>query len=186
MTTFLHYIGARYKPERFIAEAEKYGVTRRVAWHRAKKFSFGDRVLLAQWSKGEPYLFAEFAINSIVVEGDAGAETIAHLMEEGLIQGDIIQGDFEVKRECGSYSIVCACRLDESVTIEELVELCQSTTDEPWFMVGGPLTKVFDDPVDLDERVGFFRGFKEVGSERDPETSTPSALQVVERYRQKK
>ena len=158
---FMHYIGGRYSRPSFIREARKQGVSRRVSVSHAKTMNFGDTVVLAVWNSGSPTAFAEFQIQHITLSSDVAEAVGQQLAEEGRATSSG-NGPVSIVRQCGYYCIVGSWTVDAE--FGEIVELAEVAAKEkgtkPWYMISGPLTRVYAEPKPLPMHTKFFRGFK--------------------------
>ncbi len=151
------YVGGFYSMEGFIEEAAETGVSRRVSPGTARRLSFGDRVITCSWRSGSPVAFAEFSIRQVYLEADVAALVGLELEADGrarYIEGAAVS----VNRECGSFEVGGGWEVDAG--LGEIAERVCEVTNEPWFMVGGPLTVVYEEPIPLPTETQFFRGFK--------------------------
>jgi len=168
---WLHYVGGFYSPAKFIAEAKRNGVARRVSPSMAHTMSFGDVVTLLNWRGGEPAAFAAFTITRITLQADIAQMVGDQLAEEG--KAHSVAGGGQVVRECGSYDIQAVYAVD--VPLEEIVEKAVQTAKKLGvkcsFMVGGPLSQVFDPPYSVDAPFtrGFIKAGEEANSANDPQ-----------------
>ena len=160
MAKWVTYIGERYSPESFVAEAEKqHGVSRRLPVSQAKAMQFGDVVACMQWNAGHPSAFAEFRIDKIILQDSVADEVLGELIAAGLVsQGS--GGGWSVNRECGSYQVVGTYYVTAS--INEICRLAETVAErlgeKVWVMVGGPVINTFDPPRHM-PAYPFFRGF---------------------------
>jgi hypothetical protein len=134
----------------------------------AHSMGYGDVVTLLSWRSGEPVAFAEFTITRITMQSDIAQEVGQALAEEG--KAHAVSGGGEVVRECGSYTIEATYVVD--VSLEEIVEKAIQAGKELGvklsFMLGGPLSQVFDPPEPLDPPPPFTRGFIKAEGESKP------------------
>lgn len=79
MTTWLHFVGrSYYKSElRFVREAERYGVTRRVSLAVLRSMAWGDRVLLVTRSGASSVVFGQFTVTRLSGFSADGAAAFA-------------------------------------------------------------------------------------------------------------
>ncbi len=182
-----HYVGGFYSPAKFIAEAKRHGVSRRVAPNIAKSMSFGDTVQLLSWCSGEPAAFAEFLINRITLDHEIAGELGEELIEEGRARLVERGGGF-VTRECGSYSVGATYEVD--IDLKEVVERAMALAEEKGlplsFMIAGPLTRTFDPPVELIPPPPFTRGFIRVGRNGEQPALDDPQLVGIESYKRRK
>ena len=106
MTTWAHFVGGTYKgTDRFIREAKKQGITRRVQANTARGFHFGDRVVLLRYrGKGKVLAFGEMVIKEVIFDAEITKKIAEALIEAGAAEyspGPL--GGTHVHRECGSY-----------------------------------------------------------------------------------
>ena len=115
---WLHYIGGFYSPAKFIAEARRYGVARRVSASIAHSMIYGDIVTLLSWRGGQPVAFAEFAVSRITMQSE-----VAQMLGQELGQAretHEVGGGGLVVRHCGSYTVEATYVVD--VPLPEVVE----------------------------------------------------------------
>lgn len=101
MTAWLHFIGRKYYPTetKFIREAEKYGITRRVSLQVLKKMEYDDLVLLAMMKGKSGVIFGCFNISTLSGLSREASEAVRETFEwEKMDDG----GGF-VRRGCGFY-----------------------------------------------------------------------------------
>lgn len=175
MKTWTTYIGGRYTPQSFLAEAKRVGfITRRAPAHQAKAMHFKDTVLLLAWRKGKPACFGEFVVTGIVFDGELNAKLIEELKAEDKIVEDNTGGpSTQVERECGEFTMGGGASVRDDVDIPEIMEKAEKIQAEQqaaaglddkshgavWCMVMGVLTKEYFPPRTLDPAVPFTRGF---------------------------
>jgi hypothetical protein len=176
MKIHLTYIGGKYTPAKFIKEANKFGITRRLPANIAKSMNFGDTVLCLQWrGKGiPPAVFAAFIINGIVFDGDIQKKVVEKLKAEGkIVQDNSGAAPVHVQRECGDFLMGGGAYVREDVSIGEIVEIAQAAEGEDqdaagiakadkgslWCMVSGTLSKTYLPPRTLNPAPNFTRGF---------------------------
>lgn len=99
--TWLHFVGKQYYPSRarFIREAERYGVTRRVSLATLERMHWGDRVVLAIKERASPVVFGTFLIHILSGLSSEASQRLMTLFECEVIPGS----EREVKRGCGEY-----------------------------------------------------------------------------------
>lgn len=172
---WLHYVGGKYTPRKFVEEAKRYGFSRRIPGHMLKKLSWGDSIYFAVWrgndgihvvfrsneeaAKGQRYvkgkaeIFAKGKIEAITFEDPKLWE---ELKKELRVQGRIISTysskPRRVNRACGSYIEGGGIAVDAS--IEEIWEIAERIAKKldlgkVRVMIKGPLTKVFDQPKEI-------------------------------------
>ena len=195
MTTWRHFVGGHYTPGKFIQEARRLGVTRRVAANVARAMAFGDVVQLLHWQRGRPVLFAEFTITDIILPVEISVE-VRKKHHRLKISGG---GDGQrIVRECGSYEMVGACAIEpgDNLTLQQIatesIEIAERLKLSSWFMVGGPLTKVYEPPVEVSPPPRFSRGFTRLNPSQAAaiatapawphQSPTPPTLTAVDGY----
>jgi len=171
---FLHYIGSRlYPKEVFIKEAEKFGVNRCLPLKIIKKFSWGDRILLATFipqkvdiieqqvlingklekydgrknrkgGKGE--VFGYFDIRGLNLIASNEFKTALTSQLNIISTKEVNQG---VQRQCGSYVISSAHTVTDSIAdiIKKAEILSKEKQEKVKFFVTGkfyPLTAIID------------------------------------------
>lgn len=161
MKSWLHFVGGFYTRADFVEEAQRQSISRRVAPLVAKRMEFGDPVYLGNWRHGEPVVFAQFTIENIFLDSDVAAILCQELAQDG--QAEYVPGNsVRVVRACGTY--VVKGRWVVSASMEDIVrratKIAEATEAKPWFMIGGPLTKVYHPPSPISTL--FFRGFKQL------------------------
>jgi hypothetical protein len=181
MTIWRHFVGGFYTPKKFISEAHREGVSRRVAPGIAKAMAFGDLVQLMHWRRGKPALIAEFSITNLLTSAEIGSELGSCLEPSG---GG---GNAKVVRACGSYEICGSLVLEaDSPGLGELVsralEIAEAKGIEPWFMIGGPLSRVYDPPLELDPPPRFSRGFTRLQTDEITQAALPAQVLSVQGY----
>ena len=99
-----HFIGEeQYSIESFIAEAEKYGISRNTNVQQLKGIQYGDTINLMQWDGTQAILFAQFVVRRVFIrDTEISAAVAEKLMEDGKAQPGGGGGD-PVHRACGSY-----------------------------------------------------------------------------------
>ena len=121
---WLHYIGRRYTPESFIAEARQHGVARRVPAWALGTVKWGEKVWLAQWkgskgvvtvaegkepeekrfAKGRAEIFASFTVDRVSIEDpEVRAKLLEELSQEGKVTATSGAAPTMVRRKCGYY-----------------------------------------------------------------------------------
>jgi len=165
-----HFIGEeQYTIESFIAEAEKYGISRNLPAQQLKGIQYGDTINLMQWDGNQAILFAQFVVRRVFIRNPEISAAVAEkLIEEGKAQTGGGGGD-SVERACGSYITGPGIVVDdEKTSIREIIDLAEEiasqTGDEgdkkiKW-MVGGSLSHKFPAPIPLGKHgPQFSRGF---------------------------
>lgn len=175
MTTWLHYIGGKYTPRKFIAESIRVGfITRRAPANQVKSMHFKDNVLLLDWRKGKPACFGEFVVTGVVFDGELNQKLVEELKsEDKIIEDNTGGGSTQVDRECGDFTMGGGASVRDDVDIPEIMEKAERLQDEiqsakglskasggtVWCMVMGVLTKEYFPPRTLDPIPPFTRGF---------------------------
>lgn len=156
-----HFIGTRYSPQSFLAEAKLFNVSRNLPSSQLKGINFGDIVNLLQWDgeNEEALLFAQFTVNRILIrDAEISSKVSQRLIEEGRArpsnESSSGGGGESVIRECGEYNITGRTIVDdEFVTISEMVTMAECLARELGrkvsFMVGGYISNEFPKPVKL-------------------------------------
>ena len=193
MATWRHFVGGHYTPGRFIREARRLGVTRRVAANVAKAMAFGDTVELLHWKRGRPVLFAEFTVTDIILPVEISIEV---RKKHRRLK---VSGGSRIVRECGSYEMVgvCAIEPDDGLTLQQIaveaIEIAERLKLAPWCMIGGPLTKVYKPPVEVSPPPRFSRGFARLDSDQTAaaasawprQSPTPPTVIAVDGYKRR-
>jgi hypothetical protein len=164
---WLHYVGGFYTQEKFVAEARRAGVSRRVAPNVAKFMRYGDTVQLLNWNNGKPLHFADFVTGGISMDAEISEELAPKLIEEGKAHLVSTGGD-TVVRECGSYVASASYEVDTELgeVVEKANEIAARLQIKPKYMITGRLSHVYDPPVEPDPSPKFFRGFVNMGAGR--------------------
>jgi hypothetical protein len=167
MTEWAHFIGEkRYTTESFIAEAERYGISRNIPAQQLKGIQFGDVINLMLWDGDQAVLFAQFIVSQVLIrDTEISAEVGDKLVNEGRAEPGGGGGE-PVHRACGSYVSGGGVILDqEKATVREIVDLAEQLAAEKGdrkikFMVGGKVSHQFPEPVPLGNHgPRFSRGF---------------------------
>jgi len=157
---WLHYVGGFYTRQKFVAEAKKHGISRRVAPGVAKAMAYGDIIKLLDWNNGQPLLFAEFVISGISMDAVISEELAPELIREGKASL-VSQGGNTVIRECGSYVASATYQVD--VELSEVVEKADAIAAKldikPTYMLTGRLSRVYNPPEAVEPAPKFARGF---------------------------
>ncbi len=190
MTTWRHFVGGRYTPDRFVQEAKVIGVTRRVAAALAKSMAFGDTVQLLYWRHGRPVLFAEFTITTITLPDKIAAEVARQTGKKVKPSGQ--NGGQRIVRECGSYKETGTLIIepDDQLTLSDLVAKAILISKEkgiaPWVMIGGPLKQVFDPVLEVQPAPKFSRGFTRIERSTSTTQYQSTTLKAVEDYQKRR
>ena len=160
MKTWLHFIGRQYYSKaKFIKEARRYGITRRVALQVMKKMEFGDLVLLAMRptkAAKAPEIFGSFEIEAVSGLSPEASAAIRERFRWRLVDN----GGRVIGRGCGRY-IEGPCYVLENATLREIAmileELKEQGIDIGRPMVGGSFEP--HRPVQL-KSIPFRQGFR--------------------------
>jgi len=162
-----HFIGeAQYSIESFVAEAEKYGISRNTNVQQLKGIQYGDTINLMQWDGTQAILFAQFVVRRVFIrDTEISAAVAEKLMEDGKAQPGGGGGD-PVHRACGSYITGPGIVVDdEKISIKEIIDIAEGLASQvgdkklKW-MVGGSLSYKFPEPIALGKNgPRFSRGF---------------------------
>lgn len=104
---WFHFIGGYYKSvEKFLTEAKRLGITRRIPVQIARGMNFGDKIILLRWKHKCAMAFAEMIVTNIVLDEGISEQVCQKLAEKGKVKP--LRGIGEIKpttiiRECGSY-----------------------------------------------------------------------------------
>jgi len=143
MTTWLHFVGQAYykTSHRFVVEAVRYGITRRVALATLRKMEWGDRVLLAQRDGSSTVVFGQFTIEKLSgLSAEAGAAVREALGDRlDYTPFDVPQ---RVERGCGTYTVTGVFSVRET-TLAQLVAAVEKAKDPGKLMVGGHYSPLF-------------------------------------------
>ena len=164
--TWLHYIGGYYKTaDAFVSEAQRIGISRRVAALAARGIQFGDRVILLRWNEGRPHAFAEMQITGLVLDHEIAARVGRELEAQG--KAEYFEGGGSIQRACGSYISLGTWCVDAELS--EIIDIALQIAEQEkpagqekaalFVMLGGRLTEVYPNPVSLTPSPKFTRGF---------------------------
>lgn len=162
---FIAYVGGKYNPEKFIAEAKRCGSTRRVSRQEVQGMAFGDQVIFCYLpKKGEdrtPYAFATMRIASIVLGGPLG-ELVTNALEAAGMAERVDSEPIFVGRACGEYLLTggasVTCELE--YVAQTARQIAEETGLEEWYMVGGhPIAFEEHQPVTAAWATAKVRGF---------------------------
>lgn len=173
-----HWIGrGTYTMRSFIAEAKKYGVSRRIAPKLLKSMNWGDWVYLVikqNASDKSGLVFGFFVIEHI---SGVNQEVTKALAEDGKIIATTGLGGLLVSRKCGSYTTGPSFTVDASIS--EISEKIEEVGGENWLMISGPFYEI--DPKVRLIGLDFFRGFSAFDGEefRVQLSKTPSKNGIV-------
>lgn len=164
MATWLHYVGGKYTPTRFIHEANKYGFARRIPFHMLQSIHWGDTVAFAIWKgsadvhivgeekntfkAGKAEIFAYGTISRISIE-DPEIQKIVHttLVQKGKVIS-VSSSSQLVLRACGFY--YSSGSITTSATVQEIYEIAKEAAQKlnrnPSPMIMGQITTVLSPP----------------------------------------
>ena len=170
MSTYLHYVGGLYTPEKFVEEAKRIGVSRRIPLRSIRNLKWGDEVLCATWEpykavlieggeekehsagfkEGKARVFCSFKVTRLFVEDpDINYVLLAELhFIRGKVLKEVSSGVMQVERECGTYYVSGSVLV--SASIEEIYEILSVIAPKAKVMIGGELYREFSPPVVLD------------------------------------
>jgi len=146
---WIHFLGKEYySTSKFIKEARRLGVSRRVAPHVLRQMRWGDIVLLARSRKASCKIFGWFKISTLFAKG------LKDLLADRL---DIVWTPMNetVDKLCGRYTISACCGLSPFTRLEEVAE---RITKDHKAMVGGELV-LLSKPVKI-RGLTYIRGFR--------------------------
>src|SRR6266498_5931433 len=83
-----HFIGeGNYSIESFIAEAEKYGISRNIPAQQLKGIQYGDTINLMQWDGNQAILFAQVVVRRVFIRNlEISAAVAEKLIGDGKAQ----------------------------------------------------------------------------------------------------
>lgn len=154
----IHFIGKQYYSiAKFISEAKKYGISRKIAPNILKKMNFGDIILLAQGNSKGSIIFGFFIFSSIL---GLKHELIEKLELEGTIALSS-NNPVQVERGCGSYSITGSYGIENSQRFMDFIKE-QENKDLKGILIGGsfhklPLLLPYDE---VHTNIPFQQGFR--------------------------
>lgn len=157
---WLHYVGGFYTPQKFVAEAKKHGISRRVASNVAKAMAYGDVIKLLDWNNGQPLHFADFVISGVSMDAVISEGVASKLIEEDKARL-VSQGGNTVVRECGSYVASATYEVDAELSevMEKADEIAARLQIKPTYMITGRLSKAYNPPEPVEPAPKFSRGF---------------------------
>jgi len=184
------YVGGYYTKKKFVEESQRLGVSRRAPASLVKQMCFGDTVMVLDWQRGEPVVFAEFTITGLVLPGAITEKVAEQLEAEGKIKSKS-EGGGLVVRECGKYELGSSYEVDadcgEIVTLAEQANEEREEQGEPTIpleiLVQGRLTRIVEPPEMLPDGYPFYRGFSR-WSNGVPEDQTGTVAGQVD-YKQR-
>lgn len=133
---YLHWIGKQhYTQHRFIKEAKKYGVTRRVSLNIAKQMHWDDRVFCAMLDGKTGVLFGYFDIDRISGLSPYASTLVCSSYENSLID----EGGVLILRGCGEYieraTHAVRCELPNIIDVLKEATIDDKDIGQP--MIGG-------------------------------------------------
>ena len=153
--TWLHWIGnAHYSVSKFIKEAKKVGVSRRVPVRILRNMKWGDRIYLVSRVPGlkSPVVFGYFEIDRLVgIKIDEMPDDLKSKVDNI----DDPASDFMFAEERGCGYVIIGGYYVTSLGVEELADYAGEDT-----MVKGGL-KIFPKPWPTLFKMPPFRGFRE-------------------------
>jgi hypothetical protein len=193
MTEWAHFIGEkRYSAASFVAEAERYGISRNIPAQQLKGIQFGDVINLMLWDGEQAVLFAQFVVSQVLIrDTEISAEVGETLVNDGRAEPGGGGGE-PVHRACGSYISGGGVQVDhEKATVKEIVDLAEQLAAEKGnrkikFMVGGKISHQFAEPIPLGNHgPRFSRGFIKysTGLREKPLQGTSIEMKGVADYR---
>jgi len=167
---WLHYIGGKYTQKSFIAEAKRYGFSRRIPSHMLKLIKWGDPIYFATWrgtkdltligdngkeeenhfKRGKAEIFAKGKIDRITIEDpEVNRKVQERLRKEGKIIRTYGGSGRMVKRACGYYYEGGGA--ETTAELDEIYEIAVEVAGGKPFkvMIMGDLIEVFDPPKEI-------------------------------------
>jgi len=182
---WLHYIGGHYTPFTFLREAQRYGVSRKVAPAQARRMHYGDEVDCLYWNDHQPAKFCRFRITGITLPQEIAADVTADLAAEGKCK-KVSDGGGVVIRECGSY--ISGAVYEVTAELGEVVERAEKTAESKGLkvdcLITGPIVEVYDPVIPMPEGYPFYQGFAR--EDEAPSERTGSVVTAVLGYQQRK
>lgn len=152
---WIHFIGKRYwkTPRKFMKEALKYGVSRRISAKVLRKMSWGDTVILAQWDGRKTIAFGYFNIEGVM----GNVDITSRLGDLGHRIWHEAEVYIPVSIGCGEYVIRKVAKTDAAIV--DIVEAYRRVEGEenPFLMISGPFHSLSPWIVfkDIPHRQGF-------------------------------
>jgi len=180
MTQWLHYVGGFYDTDKFIAEAQRLGVSRRIAPNMAKSLRYGDTIgLLKNGANGVVTIIAEFRVEQLTLDSEIAQQVGAQLVAQG--RAHFSEGGGRVVRECGNYETGGTWYVDADLSeiVEKASGIAEKRGDKFSLLIGGPLIKALEPPVLLQPAPPFTRGFMRCRDETGFEFEGESEQKMV-------
>lgn len=164
--SWLHFVGGYYSDhQKFLKEAAKHGISRRVPAQVVRGMQFGDRVIFLRYVKDASFAFAEAVITGITLDHEVAEEVGNWLKEQGLAEyHEAPGGGSMIERECGSFMVCGGWTVTAPLSdcIERAIKVAEAMDVKLEIMVWAKLTKVYPDPVILQPSPKFNRSFTSV------------------------
>lgn len=131
---WLHCVGRLYysTPNKFIREALRYGITRRISSKVLRKMSLYDEVFLSTLEGKGQLVFGKFEVSGVSGLTD---EAVNYLREKGVLGEKISEGGDIVVRGCGSYIEGPSYKLESSIAeVGKIIE--ESKIKTPLMVIG--------------------------------------------------
>lgn len=143
MTTWLHFIGKAYysTDTKFIREAQRFGITRRVSLATLRNMAWGDRVLLAHKSGASAVVFGQFTVDRLSGFSADGAAAFARVLGDK-VEYRAYPAPKRVERGCGSYVVHGEFTIRDTPVVQ-VVEALKGLKDPGKLMVGGTFEPLF-------------------------------------------
>lgn len=177
MKEYLLWVGGRYRPATFLAEARASGINRRVSLNMAGALSYGDRVWCGFWESRNSVpppgvervagrIVASFRTNTITLPAEIAQQVGEELDRQSKVKAVDAGGPVMVYRECGSYQLGVSITVDAD--LGEIVEIAKEVAktlgdgagDKLQIFIGGRLEKVYEPPLVVLQGVPFTRGLQ--------------------------
>jgi len=135
---WIHCIGRLYySVKKFITEANRYGVTRRIAPQILMRMSLNDEVFLSISEGKGQLVFGKFVVNGV---SGLTPEAVNYLREKGAIGEQLYEGGRVINRGCGSYVEGPTYKLETSIS--EVGKLIKGSKIKTPLMVMGSFEQV--------------------------------------------
>ncbi|WP_018289613.1 hypothetical protein [Verrucomicrobium sp. 3C] len=149
---WITFAGGYYTPSKFVAEAKKLGISRKVPTSLAKSMNVGDEVCVLDWTGKEAQHFCTFKIDSLLLDS-----ALAKVVADKLGLTITSSGRRTVVRECGSFEV--SCHFVTTAPIRTQIEAAESAGPIKSVMIGGSITEEIHPPRTVPGVGKFFRGF---------------------------